>query len=274
MIPQRMNLILFTEEELNSPLPLTDVRSRHILEVLGRSPGDPFDIGIVDGPRGKATIVSKDDTCLTLGYTLSDEPPKCFPITLLVGLSRPTAMRRVLRDVTSLGASRLYFFSSDRGEPGYAASALWRGKEYRRHLIDGAQQAFTTRLPEVRVFPALASSIDACLDNIPLGPAVALDNYEAEHSLTTHLRRHVQGRGTAALDTVPPWTTVAIGSERGWSPHEREVLRSRGMTLVHLGSRVLRTEVACLSAVSIVLSLLGFYEYDLISPHRSSQTSS
>ena len=72
---------------------------------------------------------------------------------------------------------------------------------------------------------------------------LALDNYEA-------------GRGLAAVVPVSP-VTLAIGPERGWSAGERDLLRGRGFEMVHLGSRVLRTETACVAAVAIVKAGLG-----------------
>ena len=80
------------------------------------------------------------------------------------------------------------------------------------------------------------ASVDA------LARKVALDNYEATESL-----------GDADL-TLP--LVIAIGPERGWSSLDREVLRDNGYDLVHIGSRVLRVETACVSAYSVAKSQL------------------
>ncbi|HNC22732.1 MAG TPA: 16S rRNA (uracil(1498)-N(3))-methyltransferase [Opitutaceae bacterium] len=44
---------------------------------------------------------------------------------------------------------------------------------------------------------------------------------------------------------------------RGWSGVERDLLRSRGFGLAHLGARVLRSETAVIAAVAVVRSRLG-----------------
>ncbi|HEY1848006.1 MAG TPA: RsmE family RNA methyltransferase, partial [Opitutaceae bacterium] len=44
---------------------------------------------------------------------------------------------------------------------------------------------------------------------------------------------------------------LAFGPERGWSGAERDLLRARGFTLAHLGTRVLRTETAVVAALAI-----------------------
>jgi RsmE family RNA methyltransferase len=72
---------------------------------------------------------------------------------------------------------------------------------------------------------------------------IALDNYEA-------------GRGLAGVVPIPP-VMIAIGPERGWSAGERDLLRGLGFEMRHLGSRVLRTETACVAAVAIVKAGLG-----------------
>lgn len=251
MLAQAMNLILFSEGELQAPLPRGDERAVHILEVLRRTRGDSFDAGIIDGRIGKARVAEMTEAALVLAFEPDGEPPPLYPVRLVIGLSRPQAMRRVLRDCTSLGVSRLSFFGSDRGEPSYAESSLWKAGEFRRHLVDGAQQAFSTRLPAVELHPSLA----ACLSGVR-GDCVALDNYEASRSLGAFLRSERPRAGDAVREPI----ALVVGSERGWSPDERLSLRSAGVPLLHLGARVLRTEVACISATSIVLSALGFYD--------------
>lgn len=245
-----MNLILFTEEELRTGVPLGDRRARHILEVLRPAAGETIDIGIIDGPTGKARVRPTAGNVLALDVALGELPPPLHPLTLLVGLSRPQTMRRILRDCTSLGVARLHFCATDKGERGYAESSLWTSGEYRSNLIEGAQQAFSTHLPEVTLFPSLDTALAA--GGPEPGVRVALDNYEA----ATSLRGTLAGSDSRKVAGV----TIAVGSERGWSAAERDILRARAFILVGVGSRVLRTDVACISAVAIVLSQLGLLE--------------
>ena len=50
---------------------------------------------------------------------------------------------------------------------------------------------------------------------------------------------------------------LALGPERGWGPADRAALRAHGFTLVHLGPRVLRSETAVVSALTLVRTKLG-----------------
>ncbi len=235
-----MNLILFEPAEADRPLPRSDPRAAHLLGVLRRRPGDAFDAGLVNGPRGKGTLVSVGESALVLSFAWGAVPPPLDPLSLVIGLPRPQTARKILQEAAALGVAALHFVLTEKGDRGYAQSTLWSTGEWRRHLMTGAEQAFCTRLPEVTHGRPLA---DATGGEAAGGVRLALDNYEA-------------GRGLAAVVPVPP-VTIAIGSERGWSAGERDLLRGRGFEMVHLGSRVLRTETACVAAVAIIKGRLG-----------------
>jgi 16S rRNA (uracil1498-N3)-methyltransferase len=242
----RVNLLLFTPAEAAAPLRRTDPRAVHLLDVLRRQIGDTFDAGLINGPRGKGTLAAVSDAALTLTFVWNAQPPPPLdPITLLIGLPRPQTARKILQEATALGVSALHFFASDRGEPSYAQSTLWSSGEWRRHLITGAEQAFCTRLPEV-TWTTLLPDLIAALP--PTVSRIALDNYESPAPLSA-----AQLSPTSATAPI----TLAIGSERGWSPAERDLLRANNFTLAHLGARVLRAETAVTAAVAIVKARLG-----------------
>lgn len=231
-----MNLVLFESYEIDRPLPRADRRARHIVDVLRRLPGDTFDAGIVNGPRGKATVVAVLDAEIALRFAATTPAPAAFPLTLIVGLPRPQTARDVLRDATTLGVGALHFVRTEKAEASYAQSTLWTSGEWRRHVVAGAEQAFDTRLPEVTFGRPLAEA----LVPVTARTRLVLDNYESAQPL-------------AAIECRPGEpAAIAIGSERGWSAAERGLLRTHGFTFVHLGSRVLRTETAVIAALTLL----------------------
>lgn len=241
-----MNIILFTRHELDTGLSRDDERIRHIRQVLKCGPGDWFDAGIPDGPRGKARIVSIEDGGVTFEYELGREPPDLYPITLIIGMARPQTARRLLRELTSLGVERMWFAITDRSEKGYGKSKLWTSGEFRRHMRQGAEQAFSTRLPDVQRFESLDDALKRIGSERREGDhaKAALDNYEATCRLSE-------------WNVVEKRMALVIGAERGWSGRERDLLRSSGFVLVGLGGRVLRVETAAVAAVTILLQKLG-----------------
>lgn len=237
--PPTVNLILFESGEISRPLPRSDPRAVHVLDTLRMLEGDRFDAGTVNGPRGKAHIVSIDATAITLEFTLDVSPRPSDPLDIIVGLPRPQSARRILHDVAALGVRRLVFATTARSDPNYASSSLWSSGEWRRHLIDGAQQAFDTMIADV-------------IHNLPLAEAlagdasglrIAFDNYEASALLPKLLRSQL---------SAPASVTLAFGPERGWDAADRALLRASGFALAGLGRRVMRVETAIASAVAVL----------------------
>jgi 16S rRNA (uracil1498-N3)-methyltransferase len=215
-----------------------------LLDVLRRREGDPFDAGLVNGPRGKGRLEKIAPDALTFSFAWGEAPPPLDPILLLIGLPRPQTARKILQEATALGVGTFHFFTAEKAEPSYARSTLWTSGEWRRHLVAGAEQAFCTQLPGLTHGLTLA----AALEKTPAAATrLALDNYEASAPL---------GHNLPLADTP---IVLALGSERGWSATERDFLRAKNFSLVHLGSRVLRTETAVVAAVALVKARLKLF---------------
>ncbi|MCB1120693.1 MAG: 16S rRNA (uracil(1498)-N(3))-methyltransferase [Verrucomicrobiae bacterium] len=237
-----MNLILFKPEEIERPLPSNDPRWKHIREVLKVKVGESFDVGQIQGLRGKAQLKEVGRGELKLEFSWLEETPPLFPINLWVSFCRPQTCRRILQECTSLGVKHIRFFDTEKCEPAYRQSKLWTTDEWQRLLIRGAEQAFCTRLPEVKLATSLEKELMVQPDP---GLRIALDNYEGVKSL-------------GHLSNPTSEITLALGGERGWSNQERERLSEAGFTLMDLGPRVLRTDTACIAAISIIRHQLIF----------------
>ena len=237
-----MNLLLFAPHEIDPPLPRTDPRARHLIDVLRRRVGDEFDAGLVNGPRGKGRLVALDPDTLTLAFDWTTPPPVADAVTLLLGLPRPQTARDILRDATTLGVAALHFVATEKSEASYASSSLWRDDEWRRHVLAGAEQAFSTQIPVVQHGAALAAALTKLPPDAQL---IALDNYEAPRSL------HEYG----VIRHIP--LVLALGPERGWGARDRSALRAAGFEFAHLGSRVLRLESAVLVALALAKAARG-----------------
>lgn len=237
-----MNLILFEPSECENELPLADPRSVHILEVLRRQVGESIDVGLVNGPRGKAVLLRCSPTGLEFDFAWAQPPPARDPLHVLVGLPRPQTARKLLFDSACLGLSSLTFYTSDKGEPSYAQSSLWKTGEWRRQLIAGAEQAFATSIPEV----LWNQDLKNYLARLPIdASAFVLDNYESPIAF-----------GSCAPKLSTPLYLI-FGPERGFSTAERCLFRSSGLSFAHLGERVLRVETAVISAVAITKAKMG-----------------
>jgi RsmE family RNA methyltransferase len=238
-----MNLMLLPKAESRVVLPPGDPRAAHVRNVLGMKVGDRFDVGAENGPRGKARIAGDDAAGMVLELTWGELPKKPLDLALVVGLSRPQTMRKILREAPALGVGEIVVAGCLRSEAAYAASSLWTTSEWRDLLRLGTEQAFSTYVPRVSHAGDLASALDAA----GAGELVALDNYEATASLAGWKPRG--GR-----------VVLCVGPERGWDGPERNILRDRGALLAHLGSRVLRTETAMIAGVALVAAKSGDWD--------------
>lgn len=233
-----MNLILLPGRHTRVVFGPDSRVGRHLSETLKPRPGQKIDVGQINGPRGKARVQPGPEArSWALEITWGDEPPPSEHIDLFVGLPRPQTARKLLQAAPTLGIRSLCFFASEKGEPSYGRSKLWTSDEWSRHLYEGAEQAFTTRIPSVRHSDSLAHALALLEGHSPDPTRIALDNYEAN------------GRLAAA----PPWSqlALALGPERGFSNPERQRLRDSGFSLLSLGERVLRLEVALPFALGV-----------------------
>jgi len=236
-----MNLILFSEQADRYTLDPGDPRFDHVRGVLRARPGDRFMVGVVNGPRGDATVTELHERSLEIAVTWDAEPMRPPPpMHLLLAIPRPATARKVLFDATTLGVRHFHFFQAEKSDPAYARSGLWTSDEWRRQVWLGAEQAFSTHLPKLD----LADDLTSALETLPSGGTrLALDVYEGARSLAG-----------APVSTLP--AILALGGERGWSARERDLLRGAGFTLCSLGQRVLRVETAATAALALILAQL------------------
>lgn len=236
-----MNLILFSPQEWGRPLDVRDVRGLHIQEILKLAPGDPVRLGMIGESWGVGTYQGKTDGSHFFQWPeRTEEGLKPYPLTILLGTPRPPTARRLLKDLTTLGAARLWFTASTLGEKSYLQSSLWTKQEYTESLIEGAQQGQTTLLPEVKTFWSLKKALEALGDEAGLRWAPELPKNGS--------------RGEPWPLLPPEKAVVALGPERGWTTPERDQLIDAGFLLSPLGPRNLRTETAATAAATLVLA--------------------
>jgi len=244
----RVNLILFEPDEIDHPFSPEDPRIRHLKGILGREQGQEFDAGLINGPRGKGWIEAETTEEVIVGFRPLEVPPSLPPLHLAVGACRPQTVRKVLLQATTLGVRSVHFFASSRSEQGYLESRVYRPDQVRPYLIEGAQQAFCTRLPDT----AVHESFEECLEALSETRGIALDNYEAQGPLHTY---PFDGKESSSVPPLSLW----IGSERGWSAPEREAFRFGNIALRGLGPRVLRTETAVVAGITLCLAGMGWW---------------
>lgn len=252
-----MNRVLFEAGELQHPLKRSDLRARHILKVLNANVGDHIRVGIVDGPAGTAVVRELTPDYLMLEpLTLSEMPPPLYPVTVILGHTRPIVLQRVLRDLTSIGVGHIIVTHTELGEKSYFLSNLWQADAYRAFLVEGAAQAGCTRLPRVERARFLGEACEL-LPSRDTHPRIAFDLPVEGPKLDAA----PDGGGASEINrSMPPAGLVAaFGSERGWTENERRCLRASNFAFRGLGPRILRSETAAVCGTVVLLESVAFF---------------
>lgn len=252
-----MNICLFLPEEINKPLNLHDERAQHILKILHKKQGDSFTAGVINGASGIATI-NKIEDAIYFDFEEKGSGKLLNPLKMIIGFPRPIQLKRLLRDIAALGVSEVHLTGTDLGEKSYMKSNLVEKGSAYKMLLDGTVQAGSTNVPEL----FLHQNLTECLETLKKSSLekqssgcqiikIALDNVNPACSLNTALEKNENVLKSSEC-------VAAIGSERGWTDKERNLLEKYGYVRCGMGERIMRTETAATVSASIILNKMGF----------------
>lgn len=239
-----VNLILLKPEELDphGRATLSDDRARHIRHVLGAEKGKTLVVGVLNGPRGRGTVVSVQREEVVLACAFDPSRPPAPRIDLLLAMPRPKVMKRLWAQLAALGVGRIYVTNAWKVEKCYFDTHVLDPAFYTPLLIEGLQQVGDTALPRVSVHRRFRpwvedelAAFDPGVRRLVLDPAAA-----------TCLA------GTGQAERL----LLAIGPEGGWTPYELDLLHAHGFLSAALGNRVLRSDTACVAALAVAAGLL------------------
>lgn len=240
-----MNLILLTETDFQttgntSERPVAVLRDRrltHIRQVHQPEPGDTLKAGMLNGNTGLATVISIDETQVTLETDFNQPPPAPLPLTMVLALPRPKMLKRTLQTITSMGVKQIYLINAYRVDKSYWSSPVLQPESLHEQLLLGLEQCNDTLLPEIHLRKRFKPFVEDEL------PQIAANT----RALVAHPYNAIAC--PAAADTP---TTLAVGPEGGFIAYEVEKLQEAGLTAMHIGPRILRVE----NAVPVLLARL------------------
>lgn len=257
-----MNICLFTPEEILQPLSIKDERGEHIVKILHKKPGDTFTAGIIEGEAGTATITSIDSEFIHFTFNSESDGKPLTSLKMIIGFPRPIQLKRLLRDIAALGVGEVHLTGTELGEKSYMQSTLVEKGSAYKMLLDGTVQAGGTHVPKLFLHKTLKECLEALEENISAEHShhvlrLALDNVNPKCSLTQAMNdipcmacQNPCDEGKSVI--------AAIGSERGWTNKERNLLEDMGYIRSGMGARIMRTETAATVAGAIILSRLGY----------------
>ena len=235
-----MNRILLEADEIrdDGTAVLSGKRAEHILRVLHGRPGQILKTGTVDGLAGTSVVLSVEGGSVSLRPSHTEEPPEPW-LDLILAVPRPKVLKRLWAPLTSLGLRRIFLLNAAKVEKFYFSSQWLDPVSFRPLLLEGLQQAGVTRLPKVEICPLFKPFVEDRLDGLfPPTP-----RFFAHPQPSVHTPAGLAGRHTV---------TLAVGPEGGWTTYECEAFLAHGFEPFSLGSRILRTDTACVALAAVL----------------------
>ena len=105
-----MNLILLFESDFidkeRTMVRLTGRRKEHALSVCKAVPGDTLRVGLLNGKTGSGKVETVSGKSMDMMVTLNAAPPQPLPLTLILALPRPKALKRCIEAITAMGVKK------------------------------------------------------------------------------------------------------------------------------------------------------------------------
>ncbi len=248
-----MNLLLLEPDEIrDGVVTLDDRRAEHLRKVLRVEIGRQLRLGVIGAGTGAGEVlaVTADGAVELAVEVATDSEPAtgkdAVEVDLIVALPRPQALHRILQSAAAMRVRRLFLINAWRVEKSFFSSPSLRPETVRRHLLLGAEQGMTTRLPEVAIEKLLVPFVTRLGERRDPPPRL-IAHPDAEVPIE---RRFPPGVGTHGDAPAP--VEIAIGPEGGWIDRELETFRGAGFRPVRLGPWILRVETAVAAVLAQV----------------------
>ena len=238
-----MNLLLLGPEDFltDGVVRISGRRFRQLTEVIKAAPGKFCKAGIASGPVGLAEVLTIADDHADLRFEAHGAPPPPLPVILCCALPRPPTFAKIIHSAVTCGVKRICFFHSAKVEKSYWQSSRLADEFIREEVILALEQCADTVFPKITFHQRFRKFVE---DELPgIIPAGAVKLFGAPSA-------DVKVPVGVANDVV---TALVIGPEGGLNAFEEQSLRDQGFQGVTLGFRILRSEFA----VNSLLTLLG-----------------
>jgi 16S rRNA (uracil1498-N3)-methyltransferase len=236
----------FFVEEITSttgPVSLTGKEARYISKVLRMKKGEKLTIMDGKGQLFESTVKDLDykEVKVRINKSISSPPPSPIEISLAQALIKSNSMDYLIQKLTELGINSIRLFYSERTvikvKPGYLRNKMDRWTEI---MKSACRQCGRVTLPTLN--PPLP--FEEIIKDAPDKDTLKILLWENEEEVD--LKGVLRSMGSLSH------TLVMVGPEGGFTPNEINRAREAGFHIISLGNRVLRTETAAVSLISII----------------------
>jgi 16S rRNA (uracil1498-N3)-methyltransferase len=227
----------------NTEIALPAAGAYHAARVLRLRVGAPLTVFDGQGAEFHAEIAHVDgsDVRVRIGARMGSTPESPLHITLIQGISRNERMDWTLQKATELGVGVIAPVITARSVVRLDDKQAAKKLEHWRGIVVGAcEQCGRSTLPDVRE---------------PVGLNDHLRTHPKE-GLRLVLSPSAPG-SLAGLASMSAKVALLIGPEGGLDDDEIQRARQVGFAPVRLGPRILRTETAAVTALSVLQAMWG-----------------
>lgn len=240
-----MNSLIILPTECVDPTTgiLTGERAAYAYDTHGVREGQQIKIGVLGLGKGIGLIKSARRERVEITITSESYSSNRYPIDLVVGISRPQTVKKVIQATVILGARSLHFVRSEHGEKSYLQSTALSEEQMEQEVIKGLEQVWEFLPPTISIHRNFRYFMEHHL------PLLGGPNDESDNT-TLRLVAHPGGCelssliGQSSSPVVYGSIVMCIGPERGWSASEVQEFIRGGFAHVGLGPRVMRVELA------------------------------
>ncbi|HRD01091.1 MAG TPA: RsmE family RNA methyltransferase [Candidatus Saccharicenans sp.] len=209
----------------------------HLARVARVKPGDQ--IWLTDGRKKRmlAEVVSlKEDKTWLLPVRIDEEKLKT-KLILGLSLTKLVTMDAIIEKATELGVVEIIPLSTVRSFKMPVDKLSARKARWERISRAALKQSKGAVLPVINEIMSLSAILSA--------------DVQAEQKIFLDEHSQIYFRDIL-IETKPASAILMVGPEGGWSQEEREALMSSKYRGFSLGSRILRTETAVVSALALI----------------------
>jgi 16S rRNA (uracil1498-N3)-methyltransferase len=240
------NLRFFTDSPLalNADIQLSENAAAHATRALRLNVGDNAIIFNGDGFDYECTLTSVKKNTVTATITdakkINSESP--LNITLLQGISSGDRMDFTIQKAVELGVKKIQPINSQRSVVKLTSDRAEKRIEHWQNVaISACEQSGRAFVPKVL-------------------PPLSLESWLRQNPYSNTTRILLNPIGAKRLTEIEkPAATIEllIGAEGGLSQAETNLASAQYFQSIILGPRILRTETAALTAISVMQSLWG-----------------
>jgi 16S rRNA (uracil1498-N3)-methyltransferase len=230
---------------------LSREETHHLTRVLRLKAGDEAFVFDGCGREYRCNILKVEESRAQLEVIaeLEDRVESPFHLTLAQALAKGEKFDLIVQKATELGVGTILPLITDNADVKLEEERSEKRLErWRRISLEALKQCGRRRLVEIEAPIRLSRLLDTSSRDVD-GSAfsVVVFSEKGGVGIADALAGLVDGSSLTAL----------IGPEGGWSPEELALFGELGIKSATMGPRVLRTETAAISAVTLIQHILG-----------------